>query len=131
MNYAHMMNKPNSIDDYIRQFPESTQVLLQELRTFIHNIVPEVKEAISYGIPTFVLNGNLVHFAGYAHHIGFYPAPSGLKAFEEDLAIYKRGKGSVQFPLDRPLPWDLIERMVRWRLDEQLAKKTKKKPLKP
>lgn len=127
MNYAHMIHKPNSIDDYIRQFPESTQVLLQELRAFIQNIVPEATEAISYGIPTFVLNGNLVHFAGYAHHIGFYPAPSGLKAFEADLASYKRGKGSVQFTLDHPLPWDLIERMVRWRLAEQLTKKTKKR----
>ncbi|MBL7979816.1 MAG: DUF1801 domain-containing protein [Bacteroidetes Order II. Incertae sedis bacterium] len=120
------MNKPANIDDYIAQFPEATQSILQDMRMFIRTLLPDATEAISYGIPTWVLNGNLVHIAAYERHIGFYPAPSGLEAFKADLAGYKKGKGSVQFPLDRPMPWELIERMVQWRKEEQLAKKTPK-----
>ncbi|HCR48864.1 MAG TPA: DUF1801 domain-containing protein [Rhodothermales bacterium] len=120
------MNKPTNIDEYIAQSPEATQSVLQEIRMFIRGLVPDATEAISYGIPTWVLNGNLVHIAAYERHIGFYPAPSGLQAFEADLAGYKKGKGSVQFPLDRPIPWALIERIVQWRKAEQLAKKARK-----
>ena len=108
-----------TIDAYIAEFPAETQVVLQELRALIHTEAPDATETISYAIPTFDLGGHhLVHFAGYAHHVGLYPAPSGMAAFEEDLAPYKQGKGSVQFPLGKPLPVDLIRRIVAFRVGE-------------
>jgi len=122
-------NHPD-VDKYIAGFPEETQKLLEEVRRTIRNTVPEAEEKIGYGIPTFTLNGNLVHFAGYKNHIGFYPAPQGLEAFKEELSAYKGAKGSVQFPLDQPLPLDLITRMVKYRVEKNLEKpavKTKKK----
>ena len=114
---------PSSIDEYIAGFPLETQRVLEELRALIKAVAPDATETISYAIPTFDLNGrHLVHFAGYDRHIGFYPVPSGLEAFQEELKPYKRGKGSVQFPLDQPLPADLIRRIVAFRVAENTGK---------
>jgi uncharacterized protein YdhG (YjbR/CyaY superfamily) len=121
------MNTSKEIDAYIAQFPEETQALLKQIRETIHAAAPDATEAISYQMPTFKLHGNLVHFAAYKNHIGFYPVPSGIEAFKDDLSVYKQGKGSVQFPLDEPLPLDLITRIVKFRAEENLAKAVKKK----
>lgn len=107
-------------DEYIAQFPPDVREILQNLRAVIKEAAPEATEKISYQMPTFYLNGNLVHFAAYARHIGFYPAPSGIEAFKEELSPYKGAKGSVQFPLDKPLPMDLISRIVRFRVSENI-----------
>lgn len=109
------------IDEYIADFPPETQTLLTEIRGIIARAAPEATEKISYAMPTFYLKGNLVHFAGYKNHIGFYPAPSGITAFQEELSVYKNSKGAVQFPLDRPLPKDLISRIVKFRAEENLT----------
>ncbi len=106
------------IDAYMDGFPAETQALLRRMRELIRSEAPEATEKISYAMPTFFLRGNLVHFAAYAGHIGFYPAPSGIEAFTPELESYKHAKGSVQFPLDKPLPEDLIRRIVRFRVDE-------------
>lgn len=116
-----------TIDDYIREAPENVQEILQALRLLIQEEAPEAEEAIKYQMPTFVLNGNLVHFAAFKNHIGFYPVPSGIAAFQQELAPYKQGKGSVQFPLNQPMPDDLIRRIVRFRLAENLEKAKAKK----
>jgi len=116
-----MADKPNanSIDEYMAEFPDETQELLEEMRTLIRSVAPDATETISYAIPTFDLNGkHLVHFAGFKKHIGFYPVPSGMEAFKEELAPYKSGKGSAQFPLGKPLPVDLIRRIVEFRVRE-------------
>ena len=98
--------------------------MLQEIRLLIKRTAPGAEETISYGIPTFDLNGkHLVHFAGYAGHIGFYPIPIGMEAFKQELSGYKTGKGSVQFPLDKPLPRDLIRRIVEFRVAENVRRK--------
>jgi len=116
----------NSIDEYIAGFPPETQKVLEEMRALIRASAPGATETISYAIPTFDLNGkHLVHFAGYKTHIGFYPVPSGLEAFKEDLMPYKQGKGSVQFPLGQPLPTDLIRRIVEFRVAENIGKTSK------
>jgi len=116
----------NSIDEYIAGFPPETQKVLEEMRALIRASAPGATETISYAIPTFDLNGkHLVHFAGYKTHIGFYPVPSGLEAFKEDLMPYKQGKGSVQFPLGQPLPTDLIRRIVEFRVAENTGKTSK------
>lgn len=112
---------PTTIDSYIATFPEDVQAILQQVRQTIHEAAPEATEAISYQMPTFKLYGNLVHFAAFKNHIGFYPVPSGMEAFQEELAAYKQGKGSVQFPLDKPMPFDLIRRMVKFRVAENTA----------
>lgn len=115
-----------SIDEYIAEFPPETRERLKELRELIKRLVPEAKETISYAIPTFDLNGkHLVHFAGFARHVGFYPAPSGLEVFKEELKPYKTGKGSVQFPLDQPLPADLVRRIVELRVAESAPEEPK------
>lgn len=114
-----------NIDSYIVTFPKDVQGLLRQLRETIRQAAPQAEEAISYQMPTFTLNGNLVHFAAYKNHIGFYPAPSGLKAFEKEIARYKHSKGAVQFPLDKPLPKGLISKIVKYRVKENL-KRTKK-----
>lgn len=119
--------KPTDIDSYIAEFPEATQALLQQIRATIKAIAIEATETISYGIPTFVFHGNLVHFAGYKQHIGFYPGAAGIEHFKEEISQYKWAKGSVQFPLDEPLPLDLVTRIVKYRLAQNLAKATKKK----
>lgn len=112
-----------TIDEYLATFPAETQKLLQAMRETIHAAAPEAAEKISYQMPTFYLNGNLVHFAAFKHHIGFYPAPRGIEAFSEELSAYKGAKGSVQFPLDQPLPLDLVSRIVKFRAAENLKKK--------
>jgi uncharacterized protein YdhG (YjbR/CyaY superfamily) len=109
-----------SIDEYIGAFPPETQRLLEEMRTIITLAAPGATERISYSMPTFDLNGrHLVHFAGFAKHIGLYPIPTGIEAFKEELKPYKTGKGSVQFPLDQRLPADLIRRIVAFRVGEE------------
>ena len=112
-----------SIDVYIAGFPAETQKALRQVRAVIRELAPDATETISYAIPTFDLNGrHLVHFAGYPKHIGFYPIPSGIEAFKEELSSYKQGRGSVQFPLDKPLPLDLIRRIVEFRVSENRAR---------
>ena len=116
----------HSIDEYIAGFPPETQAALEELRALIKACAPGATETISYAIPTFDLSGkHLVHFAGYARHVGLYPAPSGLEAFKEDLKPYKSGKGSVQFLLGQPLPTDLIRRIFEFRVAENVGKPAK------
>ncbi|MBL8154511.1 MAG: DUF1801 domain-containing protein [Anaerolineae bacterium] len=111
-----------TIDEYIATFPQDIQVILQELRATIRAAAPDASEKISYQMPTFYLEGNLVHFAAYRNHIGFYPAPRGIEAFREELSRYKGAKGSVQFPLGEPLPLDLIARIVAFRVQDNLAR---------
>lgn len=121
--------KPKNIDEYIATFPEDVQVMLAELRATIQAAAPAAEEKISYQMPTFALNGNLVHFAAFKNHIGLYPAPTGMEAFQEELSVYKTGKGSVQFPIDQPLPLDLIRKIVQYRVAEnaqRAAAKSKK-----
>jgi len=113
-----MDNFSNSIDVYISGFPENIQSILEEIRKTIRHAAPEAQEAISYGIPTFVFYGNLVHFAANKKHIGFYPAPSGIEAFKTELSVYKGAKGSVQFPIDKPMPLELIAEIVKFRIIE-------------
>jgi uncharacterized protein YdhG (YjbR/CyaY superfamily) len=107
-----------TIDDYIAGFPREVQDHLKRIRTTIRKAAPEAHEAIKYRIPTFVLHENLVHFAGFKNHIGFYPTPSGIEAFKNELSAYKGAKGSVQFPIDQPMPVRLIERIVKFRVKE-------------
>ena len=114
-----------NIDEYIAGFPAPIQQLLEEMRATIRKAAPAAQEAIKYAIPTFTLNGNLVHFAGYAHHIGFYPAPSGILEFKKELAGYESAKGSVRFPLDKPLPLALVAQIVKFRVAENMGKKSK------
>ncbi len=117
---------PKTIDEYIAGFPKDIQSKLQALRTTIRQAAPEAEEALSYQMPTFKLAGkNLVHFAAFKNHIGFYPAPSGIEAFKKELSVYKTSKGAVQFPLDQPLPLKLITRIVKFRVKENLAKARK------
>lgn len=119
-----------SIDEYISTFSPEIQEKLQMIRQVIREAAPAAKEKISYQMPTFVLHGNLVHFAAFKHHIGFYPAPKGIEAFEEELAPYRTSKGTLQFPFDRPIPYDLIRKIVMFRAAgnaEKAAGKSKKK----
>ncbi len=122
---------PNDVDEYIAGFPEDVREILEKIRATIREAAPEAGETIRYQIPTFTLQGNLVHFAAFKKHIGFYPIPTGIEAFKEELSAYEGGKGSVQFPLDKPIPFDLISRIVRFRVTENLeraeAKNKKKK----
>ena len=125
-----MREKSRTIDEYINTFPVEVQAILQKMRETIHRAAPEAVEAISYQIPTFKLKGNLVHFAAFKHHIGFYPTSSGIEAFKEELSSYKGAKGSVQFPYDKPIPYDLIRKIVKFRVRENLerAKAGARKP---
>ena len=116
-------NPSTPITDYILQFPPEVQEKLNQMRDAILEIVPESTEKISYGIPTFFLKGNVVHFAGYKSHIGFYPGADGIEAFAAELGAYKLSKGTVQFPLDQPLPLDLVKRITTYRKEQNLAKK--------
>jgi uncharacterized protein YdhG (YjbR/CyaY superfamily) len=111
-----------TIDEYIAQFPKSTQVLLEKIRAIIKKAAPKAEEKISYGIPTFVLEKNLVHFGGYKSHIGFYPGAAGVEAFTKELAAYTFSKGAIQFPLDKPLPVGLITQIVKFRVLQNLEK---------
>ncbi len=114
----------NTIDAYIASFPRDVQVVLQKIRGIIKKAAPEAEEAIKYQIPTFVLNGNLVHFAAFPQHIGFYPTPSGIERFKDALSGYSSGKGSVQFPLDSPIPYGLITKIVKFRVSENRERST-------
>jgi uncharacterized protein YdhG (YjbR/CyaY superfamily) len=123
------MAKYSDIDSYIACFPKETQKILEKLRVTIQNAAPEAKETISYGIPTFTLYGNLVHFAGYENHIGFYPGAAAIASFKEELAIYEGGKGTVRFPIDTRIPFPLITRIVKFRV-LQNSEKAKEKSTK-
>ena len=112
-----------TIDEYIKTFPEDVQNILKKLRVTIREAAPEAKEAMSYQIPTFRFNGNFVHFAAYKNHIGFYPAPPGIETLKKELSLYKGAKGSVQFPVDRRVPYDLVKKIVLFRVQENLKKK--------
>jgi uncharacterized protein YdhG (YjbR/CyaY superfamily) len=117
-----------TIDEYIASFPKEIQKLLKEMRTTIQKAAPKAEEVIKYAMPTYVLNGNLVHFAAFKNHIGFYPAPEGIEEFKKELSKYKGAKGSVQFPLDQPLPLSLVTKIVKFRVAMNMEKmKTKKK----
>jgi uncharacterized protein YdhG (YjbR/CyaY superfamily) len=113
---------PTSIDEYIAGFPPEVQEILEKIRATIREAAPEAEETIKYRMPTFTLNGNLVHFAAFKKHIGFYPVPTGIEKFKKELSVYEGGKGSVQFPLDEPIPYDLINSIVRFRTEENLRK---------
>jgi uncharacterized protein YdhG (YjbR/CyaY superfamily) len=115
-----------TIDQYIAAFPASTQKILEEMRALIHAAAPTAAEKIAYQMPTFYLNGNLVHFGAHEHHIGFYPTPSGIEAFAGELSQYKTSKGAIQFPIDQPMPRQLIQKIVKFRVEENLAKGKKK-----
>lgn len=119
--------KPGTIDEYIAACSPEVQKKLEQIRQVIQETVPEVEETISYAMPTFRFHGNLVHFAAFTNHIGFYPTPNGIERFKDALSRYKGGKGSVQFPLTEELPLDLIREIVRYRLEENQLKAEQKK----
>jgi len=112
----------STIDEYIALFPQNVQDKLQALRQVIRDAAPAAEEKISYHMPTFYLHGNLVHFAAYKNHIGLYPTPTGIEHFSKQLAPYQSGKGSAQFPLDQPLPLELVREIVLFRVHENLEK---------
>lgn len=116
-----------TIDEYIASFPQEIQKKLREIRSAIKASAPDAGEKISYAIPTFTLNGNLVHFAAFKNHIGFYPTPQGIEAFKKELSKYEGGKGTVQFPLDKPLPVALIKKIVKFRAKQNRNAEKKKK----
>ncbi len=118
---------PQSIDEYIANFPLEIQKILQEIRLIVQKAAPEASEKISYGMPTFVLKGNLVHFAAFKNHIGFYSTPSGTTQFQQEILGYKHAKGSIQFPLEKAMPFDLIAKIVKFRVEENLAKAATKR----
>ncbi|OGO19228.1 MAG: hypothetical protein A2Z15_03170 [Chloroflexi bacterium RBG_16_50_11] len=118
-----MRTQYKTIDEYIKTFPANIQTILEKMRQTVRKAAPESVEAISYQMPTFKLNGNLVHFAAFKNHIGFYPAPSGTETFNKELSPYKGGKRSAQFPLNSPIPYDLVEKIVKLRVKENSAKK--------
>ncbi len=133
VNRKKMQNEaglPKNIDAYIAGFPADIQVILGKIRSTIRDAAPDAVETINYAMPTFTLKGNLVHFAAYKSHIGFYPAPSGIEKFKDEISKYKWAKGSVQFPLDKPVPYDLIRKIVLFRVEENLEKAQAKKKVK-
>ncbi len=113
---------PTTIDEYIAGFPPDIQEILQKIRAAIRGAAPQAEETISYQMPTFKLKGNLVHFAAFKQHIGFYPTPTGIEQFKSELSAYAGAKGSIRFPLDQPIPYDLIGRIVTFRVQENLNK---------
>lgn len=121
------MKSVKTIDEYIAGFPADVRAKLEAMRATIRKAAPAATEAIKYGIPTFVLHGNLVHFAGFKNHIGFYPAPAGIEAFQKALAPYQKGKGTIQFPLDQSIPMALVTKVVKYRVQMNLARQKKKK----
>lgn len=116
-----------NIDDYINAFHGETKGILLKIREVVREAAPEATESINYDIPTFKLAGNLVHFAAYKNHIGFYPAPSGMEEFKKEVKSYKTGKGTLQFPLDKPIPYELISEIVQFRVAENKLKASKKR----
>jgi len=119
---------PESIDEYIAGFPQDVQEILKKIRATIREAAPDAEEKIAYQIPTFFLKGNLVHFGAFKKHIGFYPAPTGIEEFKEELSVYGWAKGTVKFPLDKPIPYDLIRRIAKFRVKENLERAKRKKP---
>jgi uncharacterized protein YdhG (YjbR/CyaY superfamily) len=117
------MKEVSTIDHYINAYPPDVQAILKKVRQTIQNAAPDAEETIRYGIPTFRLNGNLVHFAAAKNHLGFYPTPSGIETFKKELASYEVSKGTVRFPLDQPIPFELIAKIVTFRVKETLEKK--------
>ncbi len=118
---------PKDIDEYIAGFPNEVQEILEKIRMTIRKAAPDAAETIKYQIPTFTLNGNLVHFAAFKKHIGFYPAPRGIDKFKDELSVYEGAKGSVRFPLDQPIPYDLISRIVKFRVKKNLERSEAKR----
>jgi uncharacterized protein YdhG (YjbR/CyaY superfamily) len=116
------MKSYKNTDEYIKNYPADVQVLLTQLRTIILKVAPKAEEAIKYGIPTFVLNGNLVHFGGFKNHIGFFPGASGVKEFKKELSAYNTTKGTIQFPLNEKIPAGLVARIVKFRVKENLRR---------
>jgi uncharacterized protein YdhG (YjbR/CyaY superfamily) len=131
---AQKVISPNGskyVDDYLKSFPVETQKKLQELRHVIHSAAPASQETLSYGIPTVDLKGkHLIHFAGYRNHLGLYPGAKAIEAFQGDIVAYKNAKGSVQFPLEKPLPVELVKRIVQFRCDEVGEPNEEKRPVK-
>ena len=119
--------KFQTIDEYIKTFPKDIQKILESVRQAIKNTAPEADETINYQIPTFKLNGNLVHFAAFKNHIGFYPGSKAIEIYSKDLKEYKTSKGAIQFPIDKPLPLKLITKIVNYRVKINSAKNSKKK----
>ena len=115
-------NRPATVDEYLAAMPPATREKLESIRQTIHDAAPEATEKIAYGIPTFVLHGNLVHFAGYEHHIGFYPGSSGVRRFADELEAYETSKGTIRFQLEAPVPLDLVRRIVEFRVCENRAR---------
>ena len=121
---------PRDIDEYIAGFPKDVQEILEKIRMTIRKAAPDAEEIIKYQIPTFTLKGNLVHFGAFKKHIGFYPATSGIEEFKEELSVYEGAKGSIKFPLDKPIPFALISKIVKFRVKENMGRgeaKRKKK----
>jgi len=118
--------QPGNIDGYIAGFPEQIRKKLEEMRMIVKKAAPGAEETINYGVLTLILSGNLVHFGGFKNHIGFYPAPSGIEAFKKELSVYQGAKGSVKFPVDKPLPGALISKIVKFRVRENLEKAKQK-----
>lgn len=121
---------PTTIDEYIAGYPPDVRAILQQIRQTIREAAPDAEEAISYQLPTFRLHGNLVHFGAFKSHIGFYPTPTGIEKFQKELSVYQGAKGSVRFPLDQPIPYALIKRIVKFRVKEnraQAAARSKKR----
>jgi uncharacterized protein YdhG (YjbR/CyaY superfamily) len=118
------MNSYKNIDSYIKSFPKDIQIILNKVRETIKKATPKATETISYGIPTFDLNGHhLIHFAAYKNHIGFYPTSSGIRAFKNEISKYKWSKGTVQFPIDKPIPFGLITKITKFRVKENITYK--------
>ena len=115
-------NQYTTVDQYIALFPEDTRLILKKIRQIIREAAPDSVETISYRMPTYKLKGNLVHFAAHTKHIGFYPTPSAIEEFKTELNPYETSKGAIRFPLDQPLPYDLIKRIVEYRVQETLEK---------
>ncbi|HEX7904551.1 MAG TPA: DUF1801 domain-containing protein [Chitinophagaceae bacterium] len=122
-----MTPKPVNIDEYIAGFSKDVQKNLEQIRAVIKKTAPAAEETIKYGMPTFTLFGNLVYFAAYKHHIGFYPVPTGDLAFKKELSGYKTGRGSIQFPLNKPMPVALVTKIVKYYAKRNAAKAGKKK----
>jgi len=125
-HYKTNNSNSNDIDMYISKFEDNLQSILQTLRLTIQHAAPDAKETISYQMPTFTQNGILVHFAAYKNHIGFYPGSSGVEAFKSELTAYKYSKGAIQFPIEQPLPFDIITKIVVFRVDENIQKNIQK-----
>jgi len=123
----NVQESPKDIDEYIAGFPSKVKEILEQIRITIRRAAPDAEEKIKYRMPTFVLNENLVHFAAYKNHVGFYPTPSGIEKFKDELSSYKNSKGSVQFPIDKPMPLKLIRKIVEFRVKEIQAKALAKK----